>query len=83
MSHIPMVAVPAGVRVYDSGPDYFDRFTVIFQDGALYTMSTNALSDRGICRFEGMQNEVPLDSQAKMVEFIPVHVAERIKMLEV
>ena len=35
MSKIPMVAVPNGVRVYDSGPDYFDRFTVIFQDGCL------------------------------------------------
>jgi hypothetical protein len=83
MAHIPMVAVPDGVRVYDSGPDYFDRFTVIFKDGALYTMSTNALSDRGICRFEGMQNEVPRDPKAKMVEFVPAHVAERIKLLEV
>lgn len=83
MSKIPMVAVPNGVRVYDSGPDYFDRFTVIFQDGCLFTMSTNAMSPRGICRFEGQASSVPFDKNAKQVEFVPQHVAEKIRQLEV
>lgn len=83
MSKIPMVAVPNGVRVYDSGPDYFDRFTVIFQDGSLFTMSTNAMSPRGFCRFEGLADRVPFDKDAKQVDFVPAHVAEKIKQLEV
>lgn len=78
---VPMVQVPREVRVYDSGKDFFDRFTVVFPDGALYRMSTNAMSDIGFCQYAGHRDRTPFDSTARLVAEIPLHVAQRIEAL--
>lgn len=81
--NVLLVDVPVGARVYDSGPLYSDRFSVIFNDGSLYTMSENAMDHYGICQFEGMTDDVPFDSKATPCSKVPVSVAERIKQLVV
>lgn len=83
MAIIPMVPVPPHVRVYDSGPDFHDRFTVVFPDDSIYTMSTNAMSPIGMCQYAGTVQNVPFDPDAIRVEMIPDHVAQRIALLDV
>lgn len=83
MANIPMVPTPTGVRVYDSGNDYHDRFTVIFPDDSIYGMSTNAMAWNGYVAYLGQNGQVPRDTNAVKVDMVPEHVAQKIDELMV
>lgn len=71
---IPMEEVPfsdEGVRVFDSGPVFHDRFTVCFPDGTIYTMSSNPLSAYGVLEYAGKNGQVPKDQEILMEDLCP------------
>ena len=81
MSRIVEVPCPDDVEVFDVGPDYMDRFTVFMPCGYVYTMSTNALSPIGVCRYEGTEKQVKKEGRRRYA--IPEHVAEKIEELRI
>jgi len=74
-----MVKVPENVKVFDNDGKTYDRYTVFFPDGAVYTMSVNALSPLGVCMYVGEEQDVPKVGYAQILT--PVHVGEKIKEL--
>jgi len=82
-NQIPMKDVPDGVQVTDNGgPNKggtHDRFTVIMPDGAVYSMSTNAMAESGVCLFQG--NGYKADSSEETRTQIPLHVFQKIEEL--
>lgn len=79
MFNATMVTVPAGIKVYDAGPNYADRFTAIYNDGSTFVLS----SDTAICNFAGMAKTIRRNSFGVLVKKVPQPVAERLKQLEV
>jgi len=79
MANIVEVPCPNDVEVWDVGPNYMDRFTVFMPDGAVFTMSTNALSPIGICNYEGSSKTVRKDGRRRHT--IPEHVSKKIEAL--
>lgn len=82
---IPMRMVPEGVQVTDNGgPNHggtHDRFTVIMPCGDVYSMSTNVMSEGGVCMFHG--NNLKPDPNERHRDQIPLHVFQKIKQLMV
>ena len=89
---IKEVPCPDDVLVYDRQARdatgefiHLDRFTVFMPDGAVYTMSTNACSPIGICRYAGTDVQVKstLSKEDVIRDTIPVHVFRQIQSLRV
>lgn len=36
-----LLSLPESIMVYDIGPDYYDRLTIIYPDGAVFTTTLN------------------------------------------
>lgn len=80
---IRQVKCPKEIKIFDRGPEYMDRFTVIMPDDEVWCMSTNALSPNGICRYEGRSSELSITKADVLCKTVPVHVACKAESLRV
>ncbi len=83
--NIPEESVPPSVKVYDEGGKRegasICRFTVVFPDGAVYLMSTNAMSPIGFCYYAGQADDFVIPDHHKQRTVVPLHVVQRIREL--
>lgn len=72
-----LVAIPEAIMVYDSGPDYYDRLTVIYPDGAVFTTTLN---EEEYFKYEGQFHEVST-ANTKQLKLVPPYVLDRIQRM--
>lgn len=72
-----LVQIPESVLVYDMGPDYFDRLTVVYPDGAVFTTPMN---ENEYFQYAGKFSQVSTDG-AKPLDRVPRYVFERIQRM--
>ena len=69
-----------GVEIYDNGGDTVDRYTVII-DTAVYTMSEDASSPRGVNNYVGDLREISLNYSklGRKLNYIPENIIPAVK----
>lgn len=72
-----LVQIPEAVLVYDMGPEYFDRLTVVYPDGAVFT---TPLNEEEYFQYAGQFAQVSTDG-AKPLKMVPSYVLDRIQRM--
>lgn len=72
----PMVSVPRFVEAYDAGRDFADRWTAVFPDRTIYTMT-----DEGKYHYEGKGSIAKIRMTHRKIERVPEMVLEAIRNL--
>lgn len=70
-----LVAIPDELLVYDFGPNYYDRLTVIYPDGAAFTTTLN---EEPYFHYEGQFHEISV-ADGKRLRLLPPYVLARIE----
>lgn len=70
-----LVEVPQSILVYDMGSDYYDRLTVVYPDGAVFTTT---MSESDYFKYAGKYSQISTDG-ATLITSVPSYVLERIK----